>query len=87
VPAKTQLYVDQTDREKQNAVQMHRTFQRDLYLMRLTAARAYAKTLATGLAPVAATTAVSLKVDAEVGENAKSVVGWMGVVTGGALCA
>lgn len=66
VPAKTQLYVDQTNREKQNAVQMHRTFQRDLYLLRLAAARAYAKTLSKSMAPVAATTAVSLKVDAEV---------------------
>ena len=35
VPSKTQLYLDQTQRERDNAVTMHRAFQRDLYLLQL----------------------------------------------------
>ncbi|CAH2324988.1 Bardet-Biedl syndrome 1 [Pelobates cultripes] len=54
VPKKTKLYVDQTLRERENAVAMHRVFQMDLYRLRLTAARAYVKALDASLAPVSA---------------------------------
>ena len=35
IPKKTRLYVEQMDRERQSAVHMHRTFQRDLCRLRL----------------------------------------------------
>ncbi|EDQ90689.1 uncharacterized protein MONBRDRAFT_24309 [Monosiga brevicollis MX1] len=66
VPKKTQLYVDQTMREKAHAVQMHRIFQRDLYLMQLNIARNYVKAIKKSLAPDVKTQDVSLHVDAEV---------------------
>lgn len=43
VPKKTRLYVDQTQRERECAVDMHRIFQRDLCKLRLATARAYVK--------------------------------------------
>ena len=45
VPKKTKLYVEQTEREREFAPEMHRTFQRDLSRLRLETARAYVKTL------------------------------------------
>ena len=66
VPPQTRLRVEQAARERQGSVAMHRAFQRDLYLLRLRATRAYARTLRTGLAPVTATTQSSLSLGAEV---------------------
>jgi Bardet-Biedl syndrome 1 protein len=43
VPKRTKMYVDQTQREREQAVEMHRAFQRDLCKLRLTTARAYVK--------------------------------------------
>ncbi|XP_041037906.1 Bardet-Biedl syndrome 1 protein isoform X2 [Carcharodon carcharias] len=54
IPRKTKLYVDQTLRERENAVAMHRAFQTDLYRLRLRAAREYVKALEASLAPVSA---------------------------------
>ncbi len=48
VPKKTRLYVEQTQREREQASDMHRAFQRDLARMRLTTARAYVKILTDG---------------------------------------
>ncbi|CEL99367.1 unnamed protein product [Vitrella brassicaformis CCMP3155] len=45
IPKKTRLYVEQMDRERQSAVHMHRTFQRDLCRLRLKTARAYVSNL------------------------------------------
>ena len=39
VPKKTKLFVDQTLRERENCVLMHRVFQHDLYQLRLNTAR------------------------------------------------
>jgi len=47
VPKKTKLYVDQTAREREQPVEMHRVFQRDLCKLRLSTARAYVKLLDT----------------------------------------
>uniref|UniRef100_A0A8C5MM51 BBSome complex member BBS1 n=1 Tax=Leptobrachium leishanense TaxID=445787 RepID=A0A8C5MM51_9ANUR len=66
VPKKTKLYVDQTLRERENAVAMHRVFQMDLYRLRLTAARAYVKALDASLAPVSATMQEQLTLNAAV---------------------
>mmetsp|Transcript_13797 Transcript_13797/g.22981 ORF Transcript_13797/g.22981 Transcript_13797/m.22981 type:complete len:603 (+) Transcript_13797:119-1927(+) len=49
VPKKTKLYVEQTQREREKAPDIHRAFQRDLCKLRLTTARAYVKTLTDGL--------------------------------------
>jgi Bardet-Biedl syndrome 1 protein len=48
IPKKTKVYVDQTQREREQAPQIHRTFQRDLCKLRLETARAYVKTLTDG---------------------------------------
>jgi hypothetical protein len=66
IPAKTQLYLDQAERERQNGVSMHRAFQRDFYLSRLAAARTYAASLTRGLAPVVNSRAASLRLHAQV---------------------
>ncbi|XP_069750157.1 Bardet-Biedl syndrome 1 protein isoform X2 [Narcine bancroftii] len=66
VPKKTKLYVDQTLRERETAVAMHRTFQEELCRLRLAVARAYAKALETSSAPVSANLAEPLKLNATV---------------------
>jgi|TARA_B100000768_G_scaffold166959_1_gene170720 Bardet-Biedl syndrome 1 protein len=52
VPKKTKLYVEQTQREREQAVDMHQAFQRDLLKLRLNTARAYVKILKDGQSPV-----------------------------------
>ncbi|XP_066574893.1 BBSome complex member BBS1 isoform X1 [Amia ocellicauda] len=66
VPKKTKLYVDQTMRERENAVDMHRAFQMDLYRLRLAAARAYVKALESSLTPMSASLSEPLKMNAVV---------------------
>jgi hypothetical protein len=48
VPKKTRLYVEQTQREREQAVDMHCAFQRDLCKLRLATARAFVKVLTDG---------------------------------------
>lgn len=55
VPRKTRLFVEQTQREREQAVSMHAAFQSDLCKLRLQTARAYVKTLTDG-SMVSATT-------------------------------
>ena len=43
MPKKTKLYVEQTQRERDAGVDMHRIFQRELCKLRLNTARAYVK--------------------------------------------
>ena len=52
VPQKTKLYVEQTQREREQAIDMHTAFQRDLCKLRLHTARAYMKVLSDGHAPM-----------------------------------
>ncbi|KAL4648195.1 Bardet-Biedl syndrome 1 protein isoform X2 [Arapaima gigas] len=66
VPKKTKLYVDQTLRERENAVAMHRAFQMDLSRLRLEAARTYVKALDSSLAPMSANLSEPLKMNAVV---------------------
>ncbi|XP_069501037.1 BBSome complex member BBS1 [Ambystoma mexicanum] len=66
IPKKTKLYVDQTLRERENAVAMHRVFQMDLYRLRLMAARAYVKALESSMSPVSATLLEPLRINAVV---------------------
>ncbi len=48
MPKKTKLYVEQTQRERDQATEMHRLFQRDLCKLRLTTARSYVKVITDG---------------------------------------
>ncbi len=48
MPKKTKLYVEQTQREREQAIDMHRIFQRDLCKLRLATARSYVKVLTDG---------------------------------------
>ncbi|KAJ8309310.1 hypothetical protein KUTeg_014184 [Tegillarca granosa] len=66
VPKKTKLFVDQTMRERENAVTMHRTFQRDLYLLRLNTAREYVKALENSMNPISSDPTEPLKLSAQV---------------------
>lgn len=66
VPKKTKLFVDQTLKERENAIAMHRTFQRDLYLLRLNVAREYAKALDNSMNPISSDPTEPLKLSAQV---------------------
>ncbi|XP_062580137.1 LOW QUALITY PROTEIN: Bardet-Biedl syndrome 1 protein-like [Saccostrea cucullata] len=66
VPKKTKLFVDQTMRERESAVTMHRTFQRDLYLLRLNTLREYAKSLDNSMNPISSDPTEPLKLNAQV---------------------
>lgn len=66
VPKKTKLYVDQTLRERENGVTMHRAFQMDLSRMRLAAAKAYVKALESSLTPMSSSLSEPLKMNAVV---------------------
>lgn len=52
IPKKSQLYVDQTVRERNNYTDMFQNFQYDLRQMRLTAAKNYYKTLSLKVTPL-----------------------------------
>ncbi|XXQ32716.1 Bardet-Biedl syndrome 1 N-terminal domain-containing protein [Plasmodiophora brassicae] len=64
IPKRTQLYVDQMNRERQQGPQMHMVFQRDLARLRLATAQAYAKVLAEGHGSVSSH--LSLRLNAQV---------------------
>ena len=69
VPKKTKLYVEQTQREREHAIDMHRVFQRDLCKLRLTAARSYVKIIGAsrqGGSAVVASSNTAVRVNAQV---------------------
>jgi Bardet-Biedl syndrome 1 protein len=66
VPKKTKLYIEQTQRERDQAVEMHRLFQRDLCKLRLATARAYVKVLTDGHGPLSYTAGSSLRLNPQV---------------------
>lgn len=66
VPKKTKLYVDQTLRERENGLAMHRAFQMDLSRLRLAAAKAYVKALESSLTPMSSSLTEPLKMNAVV---------------------
>jgi len=66
VPKKTKLYVEQTQREREQAVDMHRIFQRDLCKLRLSTARAYVKVLTDGQGPMSYSSGSSIRLNATV---------------------
>jgi hypothetical protein len=66
IPKKTKLYVEQTQRERDNGVDIHRIFQRDLCKLRLTTARAYVKVLTDGQGPISYAGGSSVRLTATV---------------------
>merc|ERR1712151_1165556 len=66
VPKKTKLYVEQTSREREQATDMHRTFQRDLCKMRLSTARAYVNLLGAGHGPMSSAGGAQVRLNAQV---------------------
>ncbi|XP_041819004.1 Bardet-Biedl syndrome 1 protein [Chelmon rostratus] len=66
VPKKTKLYVDQTLRERESGLAMHRAFQMDLSRLRLAAAKAYVKALESSLTPMSSSLTEPLKMNAVV---------------------
>lgn len=66
IPKKTKLFVDQALRERDNAIDMHRTFQKDLFKLRLTTARAFSQCLRNSLNPLSSSLEDPLKLSARV---------------------
>lgn len=66
VPKKTKLYVEQTSREREQATDMHRTFQRDLCKLRLSTARAYVNLLGAGHGPMSSVGGAQVRLNAQV---------------------
>merc|ERR1719409_724606 len=66
VPKKTKLYVEQTSREREQAIDMHRTFQRDLCKLRLSTARAYVNLLGAGHGPMSTIGGAQVRLNASV---------------------
>merc|ERR1719409_1380318 len=66
VPKKTKLYVEQTSREREQAIDMHRTFQRDLCKLRLSTARAYVNILGAGHGPMSSMGGAQVRLNAQV---------------------
>lgn len=66
VPKRTKLYLEQTEREKEFGVDMHRVFQRDLCKIRLQTARAYVKILTDGQGLMSFNASSSLRLTAHV---------------------
>ncbi|PNF34883.1 hypothetical protein B7P43_G03122 [Cryptotermes secundus] len=66
VPKKTKLFMEQTLRERENAVAMHETFQHDLFRLRLNTARACVNALQSCSNPFSTNTQEPLKMSAQV---------------------
>merc|ERR1712176_1169335 len=66
VPKKTKLYVEQTSRERDQAIDMHRTFQRDLCKLRLSTARAYVNLLGAGHGTMSSAGGHQMRLNAQV---------------------
>ena len=66
IPKKTKLYVEQTQRERDQATEMHRLFQRDLCKLRLNTARAYVKIITDGQGPMSYSSTTALRLNAAV---------------------
>ncbi|XP_074595075.1 Bardet-Biedl syndrome 1 [Brevipalpus obovatus] len=66
LPKKSKLFLNQPLREKDEAVAIHRTFQHDLYRLRLITARSYVKAIVSSLNPMTSNTMDPLKLSAQV---------------------
>ena len=66
IPKKSALYLEQTQRERDNAVDIHRIFQRDLCKIRLKTVRAYVKVIQEGSGPLSNVAGITVKLDAKI---------------------
>lgn len=66
LPKKTKLYLEQCDRERQFATDMHRIFQKDLCRLRLSTVRSYAKMVTDGQGPVSYVAGSNVRMNAKV---------------------
>ncbi|KDR20997.1 Bardet-Biedl syndrome 1 protein homolog [Zootermopsis nevadensis] len=66
VPKKTKVFMEQTLRERENAVAMHQTFQHDLFRLRLNTARACVNALQSCKNPFSMDTHEPIKMSAQV---------------------
>jgi Bardet-Biedl syndrome 1 protein len=66
LPKKTQVYLEQTEREKEHGPDIHRIFQRDLCRLRLTTAREYVQLITDGHGPLSHIGSASLRLEASV---------------------
>lgn len=69
VPKKTKLFVDQTMREREQYLSIHKTFEHELIRLKLNSARTYVKSLQSSLNPVSLSTNESIKLSAKVNKN------------------
>ncbi|KAJ9590443.1 hypothetical protein L9F63_016530 [Diploptera punctata] len=66
IPKKTKLFMEQTHRERENALEMHQTFQHDLFRLRLDTARACVTALQSCSNPFSTDSHEPLKMSAQV---------------------
>lgn len=66
LPKKTKLFIDQTMRERHDYLNIHRSFQQDLYRLKLLSARSFVRAISSNLQPVPTGTSDALKVSAQV---------------------
>jgi hypothetical protein len=72
VPTKTQLYIDQAKRERENAQSMYKVFQRDLASLQLIAARQYAKVVSKKMTATVNVEDVQMQVRVLTGEDGRA---------------
>lgn len=66
IPKKTKLYLEQTQRERDQHTEMHRIFQRDLCKLRLNTARSFVKMITDGTGPMSTTRGSAIRLDVQV---------------------
>lgn len=66
VPKKTKLFVDQTMREREQYLTIHKSFEHELMRLKLNAARTYVKALKSSLNPISLNNVDSIKLSAKV---------------------
>lgn len=69
LPTRTKVYIEQTEREKEHATEMHRIFQKELCKLRLSTAKAFVKVLTDGQGSVSQVNSItggSIRLNAQV---------------------
>lgn len=66
IPKKTNFFVDQTMRERENSIAIHRTFQQDLYRLKLITSRAYVKAINACLNPISSNNSHPIKLSVQI---------------------
>lgn len=66
VPKKTQLFIENSKVEMEQAAEMHKIFQRELCKLRLNCARSYVKVITDGNGPISYSSVASVRLNADV---------------------